>query len=129
MNTKSFVLFKIIKYLDIGLLGVYYLFGAVIIVSILNKLFKRQFEKKHKVSTPKLILQVAIQAFSIMIMSNILRHTVRSIPYPFEGYQNYQHVLTKETNGGIIIAFAMMTSFTDFKDRASELVKRVSSLI
>ena len=64
--------------------------------------------------------------FKKMISSNILRRTVRSIPYPFEGALGYQHMLTKETNGGIIIAFAMMTAFTEFKDRVFELVTRLT---
>lgn len=134
MSKQNDLMFKLIKFLDIGLLGIYYLFGAIIMVSVLNVMFKKFYKDNEenevkKVSSQKLVPQIAIQAAVIMIFSNILRKTVRSIPYPFEGVFGYQHFLTKETNGGIIIAFAMMTAFTDFKIRVFELVNRFSKLM
>ena len=37
----------------------------------------------------------------------------------------YNHFRTKEVNGGVVIAFAMITVFSDFKERAIELAKRL----
>lgn len=134
MSQNNEFVFKLIKFLDIGLLGIYYLFGAIITVSVLNVVFKKIYKDNKenevkKVSNLKLILQIAIQAAVVMILSNILRKTVRSIPYPLEGVMDYNHLLTKETNGGIIISFAMLTAFTDFKIRVFELVNRFSKVI
>jgi Na+-transporting NADH:ubiquinone oxidoreductase subunit NqrE len=134
MSQNNEFVFKLIKFLDIGLLGIYYLFGAIIMVSVLNVVFKKIYKDNKenevkKVSNLKLILQIAIQAAVVMILSNILRKTVRSIPYPLEGVMDYNHLLTKETNGGIIISFAMLTAFTDFKIRVFELVNRFSKVI
>ena len=58
-------------------------------VSILNVMFKKIYKENKdnevkNVSSLKLVLQIAIQAAVIMIFSNILRKTVRSIPYPFD---------------------------------------------
>lgn len=134
MSQNNEFVFKLIKFLDIGLLGIYYLFGAIIMVSVLNVVFKKIYKDNKenevkKVSSLKLVLQIAIQAAVVMILSNILRKTVRSIPYPLEGVMDYNHLLTKETNGSIIISFAMLTAFTDFKIRVFELVNRFSKLI
>lgn len=134
MSQNNEFVFKLIKFLDIGLLGIYYLFGAIIMVSVLNVVFKKIYKDNKenevkKVSSLKLVLQIASQAAVVMILSNILRKTVRSIPYPLEGVMDYNHLLTKETNGGIIISFAMLTAFTDFKIRVFELVNRFSNLI
>ena len=127
MDIIKLFLFRLIKFTDIGLLGIYYLFGAIIMVSLLNVMFKKMYKSDiKKTKSSVLIFQISIQAAVIMISSNILRRTVRSIPYPFEGALGYQHMLTKETNGGIIIAFAMMTAFSDFKDRVFELVTRLT---
>ena len=134
MSQNNEFVFKLIKFLDIGLLGIYYLFGAIIMVSVLNVVFKKIYKDNKenevkKVSSLKLVLQIAIQAAVVMILSNILRKTVSSIPYPLEGVMDYNHLLTKETNGSIIISFAMLTAFTDFKIRVFELVNRFSNLI
>ena len=128
----SYYIFRLIKLGDIGLLGIYYLFGSIIIVSLLNVLSERFLTSRNKIKKLKnyqLFFQLSIQAALIMILSNILRHVIRSIPYPLEGYYGYKHILTKESNGGIIIAFAMFTSFSDFKYRVSEFVSRTNNMI
>tara|TARA_Y100000389_G_scaffold189512_1_gene213342 strand:- start:719 stop:1135 length:417 start_codon:yes stop_codon:yes gene_type:complete len=119
---------NVIKYFDIGLLGVYYLFGAVTMVSFLNAFFQRLYKRKkvEVLKNVELILQIALQAFIIMIFSNILRKFIRSVPFPLEGVYNYKHLSINETNGGIIIAFAMMTSFIEFRKRVVELVRRIT---
>ena len=127
MFNKS--IFRLIKLTDIGLLGVYYLFGALIFISIFNSLSKKIFDKKDKpvesISTPKLLFQVCLQAALICIMGFFLRHFIRQIPYPFDGFYGYDHSRTKEVNGGVVIAFGMITAFSDFKDRTVELSKRI----
>ena len=37
----------------------------------------------------------------------------------------YDHTRTKENNGGVVIALAMITVFSDLKERALELTTRL----
>ena len=121
--------FRLIKLTDIGLLGIYYLLGALIFISFFNSLSKRIFNtKKYPIKTLptwKIILQICIQSAVICILGFFLRHFVRHIPYPFDGLYGYDHSRTKEVNGGIVIAFGIITAFSDFKDRVIELTKRI----
>ena len=55
----------------------------------------------------------------------LLKAFCRGIPYIFNGMYGYNHFRTKEVNGGVVIAFAMITVFSDFKERAIELAKRL----
>tara|TARA_B100000029_G_scaffold507466_1_gene592142 strand:+ start:3610 stop:4056 length:447 start_codon:yes stop_codon:yes gene_type:complete len=128
MDLNSIML-RNIKIIDIGLLGIYYFVGSIIFISIFNKFFRTLFKTDkypvEKVSTKTLFLQACLQAGSISIISFYLRHFVRSIPYVFNGMYGYDHTRTKEINGGVVIAFAMITVFSDFKERALELTKRL----
>lgn len=128
MNKKNLML-RNIKILDIGLLGMYYFIGSLVFITLFNKFFRTIFQtdKYHikKVSTLTLFLQTCFQAGSISIVSFYLRHFVRGIPYIFNGRYGYNHLRTKEINGGVVIAFAMITVFSDFKERAVELATRL----
>ena len=118
-----------IKILDIGLLGMYYFIGSLVFITLFNKFFRTIFQTDKypikKVSTLTLFLQTCFQAGSISIVSFYLRHFVRGIPYIFNGRYGYNHLRTKEINGGVVIAFAMITVFSDFKERAVELATRL----
>ena len=122
------VIIRNIKILDIGLLGVYYFIGSVIFVTLFNNMFRKIFKSKKQelknISTATLIFQTCIQSSVILIASFYLRHFIRAIPYPLEGICDYKHSMTKEINGGIMLSFAMITTFSDFKERAVELAKR-----
>tara|TARA_Y100000748_G_scaffold255991_1_gene222234 strand:+ start:750 stop:1196 length:447 start_codon:yes stop_codon:yes gene_type:complete len=128
MDANSIML-RNIKVIDIGLLGIYYFIGSIIFISVFNKFFRMLFKTEkypvEKVSTQTLFLQACLQAGSISIISFYLRHFVRSIPYVFNGMYGYDHTRTKEINGGVVIAFAMITVFSDFKERALELTTRL----
>tara|TARA_X000000368_G_scaffold74035_3_gene54452 strand:- start:1196 stop:1588 length:393 start_codon:yes stop_codon:yes gene_type:complete len=126
---KSGIMLRNIKIIDIGLLGMYYFVGSLIFITLFNKVFRTIFRTDKypikKVSTLTLFLQTCFQAGSISIISFYLRHFVRGIPYIFNGMYGYNHFRTKEVNGGVVIAFAMITVFSDFKERAIELAKRL----
>tara|TARA_B100001113_G_C21121094_1_gene627420 strand:- start:1298 stop:1690 length:393 start_codon:yes stop_codon:yes gene_type:complete len=128
MNKKNLML-RNIKILDIGLLGMYYFIGSLVFITLFNKFFRTIFQTDKypikKVSTLTLFLQTCFQAGSISIVSFYLRHFVRGIPYIFNGRYGYNHLRTKEINGGVVIAFAMITVFSDFKERAVELATRL----
>ena len=121
---------KLIKLSDIGLLGIYYTLGAITIITVFNKIFKYIFDSENKkikdIATPKLILQISFEAATIGIVAFILRQFIRSIPFPFDGTNGYNHYKTKEINGGVLIAFSVLTAFTDFKERINELIFRIN---
>tara|TARA_Y100000389_G_scaffold125559_2_gene122937 strand:+ start:474 stop:902 length:429 start_codon:yes stop_codon:yes gene_type:complete len=123
------LMIRLIKVFDIGLLGIYYLFGALLFISFFNGFFKFIYKKKEedlkKIPTWKLVSQVSIQAACICILGYVLRKIIKSIPFPLEGLYGYEHLRTKEVNGGVVIAFGMLTAFSDFKDRVSEITKRL----
>ena len=125
-NTK--MLLRLIKLFDIGLLGIYYFLGALLFIKIFNNMFSFLFQNKkypiNKIKTRTLILQLCIEASIISILAYFLRHFVRAIPFPLNGYNGYVHTKTKEINGGVVIAFSMITAFSDFKNRAVELSNR-----
>ena len=126
---KSNGMLRNIKIIDIGLLGMYYFIGSLVFITLFNKFFRTIFQTDKypikKVSTLTLFLQTCFQAGSISIVSFYLRHFVRGIPYIFNGRYGYNHLRTKEINGGVVIAFAMITVFSDFKERAVELATRL----
>ena len=127
--SKSGIMLRNIKIIDIGLLGMYYFIGSLVFITLFNKVFRTIFRTNkypiEKVSTLTLFLQTCFQAASISVISFYLRHFVRGIPYIFNGMYGYDHFRTKEVNGGVVIAFAMITVFSDFKERAIELAKRL----
>ena len=120
---------RLIKLGDIGLLGIYYTIGALLIITVFNKFFKFIFDsekiKLKDVNTPTLVLQICLEAAACGILAYILRHLIRQIPFPFDGMKGYNHFKTKEINGGVLIAFSIITVFSDFKDRVNELVSRI----
>tara|TARA_B100001094_G_C18146853_1_gene781290 strand:+ start:1066 stop:1470 length:405 start_codon:yes stop_codon:yes gene_type:complete len=119
----------LIKLSDIGLLGIYYTLGALLMITIFNKFFKLIFDsekiKLKDVNTSILIFQISLEAAACGILAYILRRLIRNIPFPFDGVQGYNHFQTKEINGGVLIAFSVITVFSDFKDRINELVSRI----
>ena len=122
------LILRLIKIFDIGLLGVYYFIGAIIFITFFNGFFKRLYNTKEKpikeTSTIILFFQTCFQTAVIAMIAFFVRHFVRNIPFPLQGVKGYDHFRTKEINGGIVIAFAMITVFSDFKNRAVELASR-----
>ena len=120
----------LIKLTDIALLGIYYTIGAITFITVFNRYFKYIFDIKNThledIKTSTLLLQICLEAATIGILAYFLRHFIRNIPFPFDGIKGYKHKRTKEINGGILIAFSVLTAFTDFKDRMNELILRIN---
>ena len=108
----------IAKLLDASLLGIYYLIGGVTLSILVNKI---SIVKDYKQSpTIVIIMDLLLTAALAMIASTILRDVISYIPFPEMG--GYKHQTSKDLGGGIMIAYAVLSFLTNFKEKLKYLV-------
>ena len=110
-----------IRLLDIGLLGVYFLFFSIFFSLCIEKLFLNIFQENTKNSF-LLLLEISAYAFFIMIISYIIRNIVELIPFPLDKLYNYDHGRVSELKGGVIFAFAIIIFMKNFKKKLDILI-------
>jgi hypothetical protein len=114
-----------IKMADISLLGVYYLFGGIVLSLIIDKLFPVYDEEVYSnKSSQEIFLEVCLNISLIMIIVYILRNIVEKIPFPLDGVAGYEHKRVSEIKGGVLIAFAVITFQPNFKNKVTLLINR-----
>lgn len=116
------IVIRVLKCVDISLLGCYYLILGVSAALIINKLLEEKETNIEKTSTSKLLLIVFLNTSLIMIAAYFMRKIVEIIPFPLNGIMGYDHGRIKEIKGGVIIAFSIMCFQTNFKDVLKHLV-------
>ena len=120
------VLFRLIKCLDISLIGVYYLILAIIVALVLNEIIKvEEAEDGLKKPLPNLFLKIAFQTSMIMLSVYAMRQIVKRIPFPLDGVCGFEHKRVKEINGAVIMAFVVITLQTNYGRDLTELATRL----
>ena len=123
--TKKDLIMRSIKLLDISLLGIYYLFGGIIVSLMIDKLFPEFDESVYsQKSSIEIFLEICLNISSMMIVVYILRNIVERIPFPLDGLFGYDHSRVIEIKGGILIAFAVITFQHNFKNKVTFLINR-----
>ena len=112
---KNFVFFRLIKLFDIGLIGIYYFLFSFIASILLNKVNKN-FLNMNDSNILIMLGKILINIFLIMIIVFYIRFIIKRIPFVFDKMYGFNHSLVKELNGGVIIAFALFFSQTNFKN-------------
>lgn len=125
MTMSKEITIRSIKMVDISLLGVYYLFGGIILSLIIDKLFPVYDEEVYRnKSSQEIFLEVCLNISLIMIIVYILRNIVEKIPFPLDGVAGYEHKRVSEIKGGVLIAFAVITFQPNFKNKVTLLINR-----
>jgi len=125
MTMSKEITIRSIKMVDISLLGVYYLFGGIILSLIIDKLFPVYDEEVYRnKSSHEIFLEVCLNISLIMIIVYILRNIVEKIPFPLDGVAGYGHKRVSEIKGGVLIAFAVITFQPNFKNKVTLLINR-----
>lgn len=125
MTMSKEITIRSIKMVDISLLGVYYLFGGIVLSLIIDKLFPVYDEEVYSnKSSQEIFLEVCLNISLIMIIVYILRNIVEKIPFPLDGVAGYEHKRVSEIKGGVLIAFAVITFQPNFKNKVTLLINR-----
>jgi hypothetical protein len=123
---------RLIKMLDISILGnIYFLCGvfvSIVLEGLFPKFDKEEYDKKSSVM---IYLELALIVALIMIFAYLIRITIKKIPFLFDGVQigdiTYNHAQLKELNGGILYAFSILLMQKNFKDKTLYLINRVKN--
>ena len=111
----------LLRLIDVGLLGIYFLFFSIIFAIAVEKLYSPLFGD-HPSNTVVLVLEIALYAATVMILSYIIRHIVAMIPFPLDTLYGYNHGRVSELKGGVIFAFAIILFMNNFKKKIDMLV-------
>lgn len=115
---SSYILFLGIVYTSFGIIF------ALTYNSIVEKFrpFKNDIIKifdndpQKVLNSPKLITQLVISTFLdvsvIVLNAYLIRKIVKRLPFSFEGVCDFQRLLVKEINGGIILSASVITYYT-----------------
>lgn len=127
MNLKKEIIIRIIKSLDISLIGIYYLFLGLLASLLINKIFnykpsidninKSLFQKKKenkKKSKMDIFMKLCIRVALIMVSVYWIRQIVKRIPSPFNKLYGYNSKRVSEIQGGAIVAFSILALQSDF---------------
>ena len=123
--TKELII-RSIKLLDMGYAGAVNILSAIFLVSIINKIEGEynQLEEEKK-STGKLLLNVILKMWLIVVLAYIVRNLFHMIPFPLEGVYGYKHMKVGEvTSSSIFIAF-MVVFDKPLQEKISILKKRI----
>lgn len=110
-----------IRLLDVGLLGIYFLFFSIVFAISIEYVLIEMFGRKPR-STFLLILEIFLYAALIMIISYVIRNIVEIIPFPFDSMYGYSHQRISELKGGVIFAFAIIIFMKNFKKKLDILI-------
>ena len=110
-----------IRLLDVGLLGIYFLFFSIIFAIGIEYVLIDIFGRTPK-NTFLLVVEICLYASLIMIISYIIRNIIELIPFPFDKMYNYSHNRIGELKGGVIFAFAIIVFMKNFKNKLDILI-------
>lgn len=122
---ESKIGFYSVKTFWIFLISIYYfIFGSLLSYN-LNKyvVFDTENDKnKHFVT---LFIEILIIFGIIGVGFYFIRIFVKNIPYPFNGFYDYDHTKLKEASGGVIIAYLIFSYQTKLTSKMTELKSRL----
>jgi hypothetical protein len=118
-------LYRGIKMLDIGYTGfLYFLIGAGLMVGI-NMAIPNP---DPNIKTGPLVGEILGLALILPIVSYITRNIVQAIGSPFNKVMGLRHNRLYETaTGGVILSFALITTYTALVERVALLQKRLNA--
>ena len=106
-----------LRFIDIGLLAIYFLFMAILFSTIIHKLGIYLFPVEPN-NIGLIILALCFYAISILWVSYILRHIIRTIPFPFDNIYGYKHSRVSERfSGGAILGFSLIVFLEQFRKK------------
>lgn len=125
---NKYLCLQLIKSSYIVFLGIIYTTFGIILSLTYNNLIEflipshndiiKIFEKDPQkvMDSPKLITRLLISTFIdvsfIVFNAYLIRKIVKRLPFSFEGVCDFQRLLVKEINGGIILAASVITYYT-----------------
>lgn len=98
---------RLVKSLDIFILGNIYLFFGVIVSSFITKYIAKDYD--HRKSKLENLLQLILETGLIMVSVYIIRTFIKHVlPNPLKGIEGFDPRKVMEVNGGVILAFAFL---------------------
>ena len=125
MFDSNEIAFRLVKMINIAIVGNYFFFSGVIMSILINAIMPSFDEKdKKKKKTIVLFGEIVLNIALIMIIAYILRNVIELIPSPLEGVAGYEQSRLKELSGGVVLAFSILVLQPNLKNRLLELVSR-----
>ena len=115
---KPYVIQRLmLRFIDIGILSIYYLFMAILFSTMIHKLGIYLFPVDPN-NIGLIILALCFYAISILWVSYIIRHIIRIIPFPFDNIYGYKHSRVSERfSGGAILGFSLIVFLDQFREK------------
>ena len=103
----SDIALRLVKALDIFILGNLYLFFGVVVSSYMTTYVAKPYD--HKKSKLRNLLQLVLETGLIMVSVYFIRIFVKHvIPNPLKGIEGFDPRRVIEINGGVILAFSFL---------------------
>jgi uncharacterized membrane protein len=118
---------RFIKIIDIGYISILFTIIAFIFSYILDYFYNYMFSKSQKQDDKNknlnLIYKIIIMIIITCIFSYIGRNIVEKIPFPLNGYQNYNHFKLKELISGTILLPLLLALQVNLQNNILEFKK------
>ena len=126
MDSKDELLRRGIKMIDVSLTSVYFLFGALIISGLTNRIFGTFDQQKYvTMSIYEVVANVVLHSAAVVLSAYLLRNLIEMIPFPFDGTRGYVHGRIKELDGGIILLLVFVATQDALIEKIKYLYKRL----
>ena len=114
---KPYVIQRLmLRFIDIGILSIYYLFMAILFSTMIHKLGIYLFPVDPN-NIVLIVLALCFYSVSILWIAYIIRHIIRIIPFPFDNIYGYKHAnVSERLSGGAIFAFSLIVFLDQFKE-------------
>ena len=129
MILKEEIIIRLIKCIDISLIGIYYLFFGIILSLIINFVIGSSSNIKNKKKLKKklyLLKRIVIRTSLIMISIYFIRQIIKRIPFPLEGFYGYDSKRVKELQGGVIVSFSILSLQSDYLIDIKNLINLIT---
>ena len=116
---------RLLKILDIALIGNMYLFLGLTFGMCINFLFAQLTSVKLAITElPFLMLYTAVIMVSVYFMRVIIKQT----SVPWDGYRGYDRSRIKELKGAVILAFVIITQQDTYKGLMESVANGLSQV-
>jgi uncharacterized membrane protein len=127
VNFIESIPFRTIKILNIGYLGIIYSVLTITISILIDKIMPKYDEKEYnKKEIYIIILECFLSIVLIMIGVYFIRNIVQVLPYPLDNIKSFDHTRLKELNGGVLLAFFVVTFQQNLKNKILHVTKRLN---
>jgi hypothetical protein len=124
-NLQHDILMRSIKMIDIGYITVLYFLTAYIFSNILDKIYDFIYNKnKNEKTKTSLACKIMVMIALSGIFSYVGRNIIERIPFPLNGYENYNHLKVKELASGVLLTTLIIQLQDNIQNNIQEFKKK-----